>query len=199
MEIFPATVIDALRRGRPLAVFVRLDIDPPLGFWFGVNDINVGMEDVDVGTITYHAGGQLLGIPELEVLVNGVADRIEIMLSAISPKDVEGADLSTADVRGKELHIGFTALDKYLQPVTSPIPFWSGVASHVVDAMPTVVGEEQPSITWALSVGSGVTTRAYPAASLWSHAQQTALYPTDDFCKGTARLSRGSIPSWPTF
>lgn len=165
------------------------------------------MDSVDPYTgQVYRGGGQLAGVPELEVLVNGLADRVEFSVPGIAlsyvntvPETGEVRDPSEFDVRGRAVYVGITALDEYYQPVAPIHPLWEGTASFVRQIMPPVSEGENMTVTMVLSVGSGVTTRARNSAVLWSPAFQRALYPTDAFCDGTARLARGVAPTWPRF
>ena len=212
MRWVPEEVIERLRGGHQLGIFLRLDIDPPLRLWLGLNDIPIGIESVDEEGAVYLGAGRLNGVPDLEVLINGVADRIEFQLAGIDADQASMLDFDDVDLRGREVHVGITVLDDYHQPVSPIIPIWNGAASFVTEYQPAAAGTETPSITIGLSVGSGVTTRDRISAALWSHAQQLALWaqffptpelqaanPPDDFCKGTARLARGVQPSWPRF
>lgn len=193
-------VIEALRRDHILGIFVRCEFTPkPLCLWFGTNDVELGMESVDEDGTVYLGGGILQGVPELEVLVNGIADRVEFTLAGIDPSSLDRYEIEQYQVRGAPVYVGITCLDDYYQPVAPIQPLWDGRASFVRETMPPVSGEESPTVMLMLSVGSGVTTRARASASIWSAAHQRALYPTDAFCDGTARLARGVAPTWPRF
>jgi hypothetical protein len=192
-------IIEALRGDHQLGIFVYCAFSPqPLALWFGVNDVAVGIESV-AGSTVFLGGGVLQGVPELEVLVNGIADRVEFTLAGIDPASYERFDIEGYTVRGAEVYVGITCLDDYYQPVAPIQPLWDGRASFVRESMPPVTGSESPTVQLLLSVGSGVTTRARSSASIWSAAHQRALYPTDAFCDGTARLARGVAPTFPRF
>lgn len=199
MDWLPDDLIEAFRGSHELGIFVRFEFDEPLAMWFGINDIEAKITSVDSTLQEYIGGGQLLGIPELEVLINGTADRVEFTLSGTDPVSVAQLEIPQAEVRGKPVHVAITALDEYYQPIVDPVPVWSGRASFVAESSPPVSGTQNPSVTLALSVGSGDTMRERASASLWSDAQQQAIYPGDKFCAGTARLARGALPVWPTF
>lgn len=192
-------IIDALRGDHILGIFVYCEFEPqPLALWFGTNDIELGIESI-VNGVRFQGGGVLQGVPELEVLVNGIADRVEFTLAGIDPSSLDRYEIEQYRVRGAPVYVGITCLDEYYQPVAPIQPLWDGRASFVRETMPPVSGEESPSVALMLSVGSGVTTRARASASIWSSAHQRALYPTDAFCDGTARLARGVSPTWPRF
>lgn len=199
MGWLPDDVIDAMRGSHQLAVFFRLDIDPPLRLWMGINDVPTKIEAVDGDGAVYLGAGRLINVPELEVLVNGVADRVDFTLSGIDPDEAAKLNLHDVDLRGKAVHVAITVLDDYYQPIVDPIPVWTGRASLVAESSPPVTGTQSPATTIALSAAAGVPSRERVSASLWSDAQHQALFPGDLFCAGTARLARGVAPSWPRF
>lgn len=199
MDRFPDAMIEALRYSHQFAIFFRLGIDPPLRLWFGINDIPTKIEPIETETGKYLGAGRFNGIPELEVLINGVADRIQFTVSGIDPDRAQELDLESLDVKGAPVHVAITALDEYYQPIVSPIPIWTGRASSVIESCPAVTGTQPQTLAYALSAGAGVPSRERVSASLWSHPQHLALFPGDMFCRGTARLARGVVPSWPRF
>lgn len=195
----PDALVEELRGDHELAIFTRFAFDEPLYLWFGVNDVPTRIESVDETGQIYIGGGKLINVPELEVLINGTADRVDFTITGLNPENIASLDIAGAEVRGAEVHVAITALDHRYQPVVNPIPVWSGRASYVTENLPAVSGTKNQTVTLSLSVGSGDTTRERASASLWSDAQHQALFPGDLFCKGTARLARGSMPVWPTF
>ncbi len=123
------------------------------------------------------------------------------------PGSIAGIDPATGqrvidqmpDIRGCDVHIGFTTLDQYYQPMSAIVPIWLGTASHVTDAMEPVTGTSGRSMNLSMAVLSGNGTRSRPSLSMWSSSHQKALYPTDKFCDDTARLARGVAPAWPNY
>ncbi|ULJ73587.1 hypothetical protein [Rhizobium gallicum] len=195
----PDDVVEAMRGSHQLGIFLRVDTDPALHMWFGVHDIPAGFDSIDPDGTVYLGGGVLMGVPTLEVLVNGTADSVDFTVSGIDPATGGKMLDSLPPVRGKLVQLGLTTLDQYYQPMSSIIPIWTGTASHPSESSPVVKGNESPSLTLALSVVSGETTRSRPSRSLWSGPHQKAISPTDLFCDGTARLSRGVQPVWPHY
>lgn len=194
----PDEVVEAMRGSHLLGIFVRLDIDPPLRLWLGVNDVPSRIVSVDPGTNqTYLGGGRLRDVPNLEVPINGTAERVEFQITGIDPATAAQIDID--EPRGKVVHVGITVLDEYYQPISTIIPLARGVASHVSEKSDAVQGASNVTVTESLSVGFGATTRGRNAASMWSQAHQRALYQTDDFCKNTARQARGVNVTWPRF
>lgn len=195
----PQAVLDDMGTSHQLGIFFRLDTDPGLHIWVGVNDIPAGFDSIDEDGSVYLGGGRLLNVPTLEVLVNGQSGSVEFGLSGIDPSSAQKVIDNLPDVRGKELKIGITTLDQYYQPTSKIISLWTGTASHPNESSPAVSGTESPTTTLSLAVVSGTNTRSRASQVLWSAAHQKALYPTDLFCDGTARLARGVAPAWPNY
>jgi hypothetical protein len=199
MAFIPDNVIEAFRGSHQLGLFMRIDTDPALHMWFGVNDIPAGFDSIDPDGTVYLGGGRLLGVPTLEVLVNGTSDSVEFSLSGIDPASASKTLESLPAVRGVAVHMGLTTLDDYYQPMSSIVPIWSGIASHVSEASQVTQSSQSVTLTLSLAVVSGEATRSRAARSLWSAPHQKAISPTDRFCDGTARLARGVQPAWPNF
>lgn len=196
MGYFPDEIVEEMRGSHLLGIFLHVATDPPLHIWFGVEDVLAGIESIDdVGT-TYMGGGELIGVPTLEVLVNGAADRVEFTLSGVDPKTGARMIDSLPPVRGADVYMGLTTLDHVYQPMSAIIPVWSGVASHTGESSPPIPSDESPTLTLSLAVVTGETARSRPSRSIWSPTHQKAISPTDKFCDETARLARGVDPTW---
>lgn len=195
-EYVPAELLAAFGSSHQLGIFFRLDSDPGLHLWCGVNDIPSGF-DSDVEGTVYLGAGRLLNIPVLEVLLNGQSSSVEFGLAGIDPDMAASVMDSLPETRGKDVTIGVTALDEYFQPITAVIPLWSGVAADPIEDSPTVQGGESPKTSISLGVFAGSAKRSRPTLSMWSAAHQKAMYPTDLGCDQTAELARGRAPVWP--
>jgi hypothetical protein len=197
MDYVPANVVDAMRGSHDLGVFIRIDSDPALHVWLGVEDKPAGIDSIDPDGTVYLGGGQLIGVPALEVLVNGKSDNVEFFMSGIDPATGGRMLDEMPAIRGKTVQVGITTLDPYFQPMSAIIPLWSGVASHPSESSPVVKTGQNRSLRLALSVVAGENARSRTSKSVWSHAQQIADFPTDDFCKNMQRLARGVQAVWP--
>jgi hypothetical protein len=196
MGYVPDAVVERLGSSNQVGIFLLVNTDPALHLYFGANDIPANFDGIDPDGTVYLGGGRLNGIPTLEVLVNGTADSVQFTLSGVDPATGTKVLDSIPEVRGADIMLGLTTLDDYYQPMTSPVPIWSGMASHVSEASGVVMVGEKPSLDLALSAVAGEATRSRAARVLWSSAHQKALSPTDKFCDETSRLSRGVNPTW---
>lgn len=201
MARVPDHICEEMRGSHLLALFLHVATEPnPTRVWVGINNIPAGIDSVDPTTNEiYIGGGWLRGIPNMEILLNGRAERADFLLSGIPPGEVTQVDFDqlTLELRGKKFRVGITTLDQYYQPMSSILPLITGTVSHPTESSPTVTGQEAPSVTLGLSVGFGSTTRDRSSQVLWSTPHHKAKFPTDKFCDQTARLERGANPTWP--
>jgi hypothetical protein len=195
----PDIIVAALRQSHNLGVFMRVGTSPPLHIWFGIGDVPIGFESIDPGGTVYMGGGQLIGVPSLEVLINGISDAVDFSISGVDATTGNAMLNSIPAVRGCLVHIGLTTLDDYNQPMSSPIPIWLGTASHLSETRPPVKEDEQVTLSLSLSVVTGENTRSRPSQALWSSAQHKSNHPGDLFCDNTGALSRGLQPVWPNY
>lgn len=192
----PKVITDVMQGSHQLGIFLRIDTDPALHIWFGVNDIPAGFDSIDPTGTVYLGGGRLIGLPTLEVLVNGTADSVEFTMSGIDPETGATMLSSIPPVRGASVQMGLTTLDDYYQPMTTIIPIWEGTASHVSETCPPVQFGQSSTLTLSLTVVTGEATRSRASRSLWSSPHQKAISPTDLFCDATAGMAKGVNPPW---
>jgi hypothetical protein len=201
MPYVSGTVVSALRQSVNLGIFFRLATTPAaLRLCLGVNDVPIGIESVDPDGSVYVGAGRLIGIPQLEVLLNGLADRIEFYVDGVSNDDLVNLAPAAASVKGKAVTVGIATLDKRFQPTTNIIPLWSGFADFwSMQRKVQPIGETNPSQMIALSVGTGDLARSRSRRSYWTSAQQKAVSATDEFCDRVARYSSTYEVTWPRF
>lgn len=204
MPYIDDATVAALRGGVNLGIFLRIDTSPdPLRLWFGVNDIPVGIEAIDEDGAVYIGAGKLIGLPELQVLINGLADRLEFYVAGVNSDFTAQIAEAAPGVRGKEVNVGITALDSRYQPLSSIKPLWTGFAGFwAVQRKAQPPGGNQTQ-TILLSVGTGDLARSRSARTYWTNPQQqrlsSLLSAIDRFCDRVARYTRNYEVSWPRF
>jgi hypothetical protein len=198
MLYLPAPVTEALRGSVNLGLYWRLGTEPALHLWMGFNDVPIGIPSLDAEGTVYLGAGKLMNIPELEVLINGIADRTEFYLSGVSIEASNIVDEEAPPVTGAPVHVGIAVLNDRYQPTTPIIPLWTGTADYwTMKQSRTEKATDTPTRTIAISVGTGDTTRSRPRFGFWTDAQQRIISSTDAFCDRVARYSRGYQVTWP--
>ena len=194
----PGPVIEAMRQSHALGIFLRIDTDPALHVWFGVEDKTARFDSIDPDGTVYLGGGYLIGVPTLEMLVNGQADSIDFTLSGIDPVTAAKTLDSIPPVRGATVQLGLMVLDDYYQPMAPIVPIWNGTASHTSEVGQAAENGDM-SITLNLSVVAGSVSRSRAAKTLWTDAQQRLFSQTDLFCRQVQRLANGLAVVWPNY
>ena len=206
MAYLPDGVADLLRGSVRLGVFFRMSSDPPLHLWMGLHDIEAGIVAsgaIDGETAVYTGAGRLLDLPDLEVLINGLADQVTFAISveeAVYARFLSGLDAAPPEVRGARVVVGIAPLDARWHPLTDIIPLWTGTGDfwgveHEPPEDPTRSALRKISLT----IGTGDTSRAQPRQLSFTDASQKRTSPTDRFFERVARYVQQYIVSWPRF
>jgi hypothetical protein len=181
-----------------LGIYIRVETDPMLRLWSGINEISQTMPPIAVTPETYYPL-RMVAVPELDAIINQVASRVEIILEGVSvdaADEIAGLD---PDVVGCNVNFGFAAHDANWQALTPIQSVAEGVADFWAMGQPAVAGSQTPTRTLSLSVGFGETGRKRPRRVAYSDTQQQFRYPGDTFCKDVPRYHRGYAIAWPRF
>lgn len=206
----------AFRAMRNVGLFFRLDLlvstddDQTLRLWGGMGNFPVkegtsdtpftGMESLDSAGDIYYGLGEITDLPELEALVNGLADRADFVLSGVHPNIAHRIDSSAPSVKGREVHVGMAPLNALWQPVIPIKPLWMGLADYWAVQRTPYSSPEDPGVTsLILSVGGGTTGRSRPKRTSFTHAQQIIDYPDDLYFEYEAKYHQHYVVSWPRF
>lgn len=206
MAYLPTGVAEMLRGSVNLGVFIRVMSSPALHFWMGVGERTIGIEssgDMGGDVATYIGAGRIIDIPDLEVLINGIADQVTLSLSVeeeLFKRYLSGLDDMVPDMRGVDVMIGFAPMDARWQAVSQIIPLWSGVGDFLGVKQTAGEGPDRPAIrTISLAVGVGDTSRMQPRQMNFTSAAQNVTYPTDRFFERVSRYVQQFIVSWPRY
>lgn len=200
-----ATTKAAFKGSFRLAIFFRVGLDEvstgetPIRLWTGLYDIPARIPVYDAFGTTYYGTGKMINVPDLELLLNGVFDRIEFFVSGVDPEMSNNLETTAPPVIGAPVHIGIAAMDSRWVMLSNIIPVWMGRADYWGIVQPKVRTEETPTRTIYLSVGSGDTGRTRPRRVSFSNSQQKLVYPTDRFFNRVIRYSRDYLVAWPRF
>jgi hypothetical protein len=185
-----------------LGIFFRLDHAEPAGIlrlWLGVGDRRLAMPPPDPTLQIWHGAGRWQSSPDLEVIINGGASRIEFSIEGVSAEAQSRIDAVNPEVLGRSIHIGMAAFDTAWQPVMDILPLSHSIADYWSMIGSVVTGRAQQTRTLSLSAAVGETGRSRPRRTTYTPPQQKFLYPDDDFCRNVARYDRGFSLAWPRF
>lgn len=199
---------DALLFGAPtvrVGVFLLIKANngsPPtwLRMWSGVGDHDMDANAIDTQGGTYLGIGDLVGLPTLSQLVNGVAERVEFSLSGVTADIIALADAEAETVRNVPVHMAIVAFDEDFQASTSPVWVWEGESDVPRVSRQSVAGEDgsfQVIRSVSLSVGSIFTGRRRPQNAYFTGIEQRARSADDAFCDRANGYSLGTTRKWP--
>lgn len=200
MGYFPDSAITAFKGDYNLGVFIRVGLASPLRLAFGVNDVAITVPVVDPGGTVYLGAGIFLDIPQLEILLNGLADKVSFSLSGISPEVANELLDSTTEVLGAPVMVGLAPLDAQWQPLSQIVPMWTGTADYMSCQMQA---ERDPGKSRVYSVTlmtvAGDTSRSSADLTTYSDQTQKRLYPTDRFFERVKNYFLGITVTWPRY
>lgn len=185
---------DAVRIG----IFFRLEVDPVQRLWLGVGDCKVRSNAYDATGAVYQGLGELHDVPEVQQLINGVAERVTFTVSGVSPNVMELAGAEADEVKGAAVALGVVLFDGAWQQLGPPRWLWRGTADvPALEQQPTDDGGAVRTIE--LSVGSLFTGRRRRGLSYLTDYDQQQRHPGDKFCERTILYAQEVEKVWPRF
>lgn len=171
-----------------------IDTPEPALLWTGHTDLLLPADGVLDAPAIALGGGELVNLPELESLINGIAQRVEVVISGISDDTLRYAQADAQDIPGTPVYIGRVEFDENWQLV-GPVEWeWSGEGQKMtISSEPTSRGRTR---TIALLIAAGETTRQRAPLSFFTDADQRRDYPTDVFFSHVAGISAGTSRRW---
>lgn len=121
----------------------------------------------------YLGGGELLdGLTDIQQLLNGTADRIDLSVSGVAAATQKLATEEAAGVKGARVDVGVVVFDDTWQ-----VRSVTWAARYRADKLSITRQEASRNIT--LSMGSDDTGRSSPPQAYWTHADQQRRSPGD--------------------
>jgi hypothetical protein len=169
---------------------LRIAADPPARIWSGVGPLEIPPDIVEDETATYMGAGELLNAPDFQALINGVAERLEFIVSGVDADTIRLALEDAESVKGAAVHLGRIDFDENWQPL-GPVE-WEATfrADFLVVDSQSSGGARQRTIT--LSVGSGNTGRSYSPMAFFTDADQRRRSPDDAVFSNVAGINTGT-------
>jgi hypothetical protein len=166
---------------------IRFGTTPPARLWSGSGDLRIPVDGIETEDgARYLGGGELLdGLTDLDQLINGTADRIEIAVSGVTAATVKLALEEADDLKGSDVDIGIVEFDDHWQ-VTSVI--WA--ARYRADKLS--ISRPPGTRTITVSLGSDDTGRSRTPNAYWTSADQRRRSPDDAFCDRVSGLNAGT-------
>lgn len=174
-----------------VSTIFRIDCDPILRVWSGVNPRMIPADIVESEPALYLGGGALVSVPDLEQVINGVAQRLEVTVSGVDAETLRLAREDAASVKGARCLVGNVFLDDDWQVTEVE---WLAVLR--ADFLTTAHQAKTRSIT--LSISTFDTDRSRAPLAFWTDADQRRRSPTDRFFDHVASINAGTSRRFKT-
>lgn len=172
----------------------RVATDDPAIFWSGHGDLLLPADDVLPDPVVVPGAGELVSLPELEQLINGVAQRVEVVLSGVDERTVAIAAEEASQVPGAAVHIGRVTFDDDWQVVGAVEWEWQGEARALTISSEDTGNGRQRTLT--LRVAAGDTTRSRAPLAFFTDADQRRAFADDDFFSNVGAINSGTSRRW---
>lgn len=171
-------------------LLLRMATDPVVRVWSGAGPLAVPTDTVETEDTPYSGLGELLNLPAVEQLINGVSQKVSFTVSGVSAEMLALAQADRATVRGATVWIGTLILDDDLQPVDGVDWEWRGKAD-TLELASTPNGDDRVR-TVTLTVAAADATRTRADLAFFTDADQRRRSPDDLFFNQIASYSAGT-------
>lgn len=171
----------------------RIETDEPGMFWTGVGDLLLPADDVLDAPALVLGGGGIINLPDLEQLINGLAQRADIILSGVAQSTLAYALEEAPQVPGATVYIGRIKFDESWQQA-EPVEWeWTGEGVNLsVDSQ----DGDPRTRRLTLRLAAGETTRQRAPNAFFTDADQTRDYPDDPVFAYVAGINQGTSRRW---
>lgn len=171
----------------------RIETDEPAMFWTGHGDLLLPADSVLTAPEIALGGGTLISLPDLEQLLDGEAQRLEISVSGVSEATLAFAQDEAAQVPGAAVWIGRIGFDSEWQQGAVEWE-WAGEGRGLFVSGEDSGAGRSRSIT--LRVAAGDTTRSRAPFAFFTDADQRRDFPDDTFFSHVGRINSGTTRRW---
>lgn len=171
----------------------RIETDDPANFWSGNGNLLLPADSVLPSPTLFPGAGELVNIPDLESLINGKAQRLDVTLSGVSADTIAFAIEEAPQIPGAPVWIGRVTFDDAWQ-VAGVYWDWSGEGANLSVSSQDGGAGRSRSVT--LSVVSGDSRRRRAPTSFFTDADQRRDFPDDAIFSHVAGISAGTTRRW---
>jgi hypothetical protein len=170
------------------SILFRLGSDPVAYIWSGIGDLDLPANSLDAGVRRYLGAGKLLELPDLEQLINGAADRIEVTISGVSAEAIRLSTEDAPSVKGASAHVGAVRFDRHWQLTEVE---WIGQLRADTLSVASQSSDNGRTRSVTLSMGTDFTDRSRAPLAFFTDADQRRRSPDDAIFDHVAGISAG--------
>lgn len=176
------------------AYIFRIETDDPAMIWSGYGPILLPADDILSVPEVALGAGELVSLPELEQLINGLSQRAEITLSGVSDATMALAEDEAAQVPGAAVYIGVATFDRTDWSIESVAWEWAGEGKKLAVSSEDNGGDRVRTLT--LTVGAGDTSRQRAPLAFFTAADQQRDFPDDLVFDHVGAINAGTTRRW---
>ena len=168
----------------------RMECDPPVYLWTGYGPLDTPADDYDALGASWIGAGEIISIPTIKQLLNGVAERITVPFSGVGAEALRMAIEDRPSVKGARALIGRVTFDQDWQIVGEIEWQWIGKGGVIsIESAQGQDGDRQWNVS--ISFASGDVYRSNPHVVYYSMVEQQRRSSTDLFCSLVASIWYG--------
>lgn len=172
----------------------RVGTPDPVILWSGHTDLPLSADEIIPDDTIALGAGDLVNIPDLDQLISGVAQRLDITLSGVTQRSIALAQSEAADVAGAKVNIGLIRFGPDWQVEGSIAWEWEGEARKLsVGSQATDSGRTR---TITLTVAAGDTTRSRAPLAFFTDPDQRRRSADDVIFDHVASINQGTSRRW---
>lgn len=179
------------KESQRVSVFIYVPGTNAMRFWTGIGDIESAADDILDPSEIYSGRGELVSMPQIGMLINGIAERVSFKLSGADAGLRAYVNDPLKDIRGRKIHMGLRWFGDNLSPLAATAWMWTGT----IDTVSSGWSGNVASVTLSCVTSRG--RRMASGARYWTNTNHKTRHPTDAFCRRVALYSTTYLVRWP--
>lgn len=172
------------------SILAYIACEDPALLWSGVGPLPVPADIVIPEPMIALGGDGLVSVPDFQQLINGIAERVEFVVSGVDEETVRLALDDAPTVTGAPVHIGTVQFDEHWQILAIE---WEATfeARSLSVSRPAMSGGKAVR-SLSLTIVAGDTRRSRAPNSFFTDADQRRKSPDDSFFSHVAGINAGT-------
>lgn len=172
------------------SVVVYIACDPPALLWSGVGLLPLPADAVLSHDMIALGGKELVSVPDFQLLINGITERLDFTLSGVSEHITRLALEDAPSVTGAPVHIGVVQFDEQFQ--VSDVEWEAVFEARRLSISRPRMQNGTVARTLNLTIVAGDTTRSRAQFAFFTDSDQRRKYPTDVIFSHVAGINAGT-------
>lgn len=181
-----------------IGIVYKVRTTPSINLFFGIGDINPGVNAVDTVGETYNGAGALINVQPFQQVINGGAESATFVLSGVNQKVIDIAETHANKLLNVECWYGYLLMDQQWQQIGPIHWLWMMLGDYVTTDQRASDGITGPVIrTVSFSMRDQLAARRRARNSYWIDPDQQFYHPGDRICERGILNSMSIAKKWP--